>query len=169
MPTSVHDANLTKQTIAYYNFLQGKERAGIERAVLSNVFALDEFKGGMFVKFITLNTQQSTYLASFLTLTTQENISFYQDQMTHPAVTEVAKLRTLAESKTAGFGVDAVYWFQQATLRIGQLKNVENQIAASLLKFTENTYNESFNTLVIDVVFTLIVLLLVIAIARSLY
>ncbi len=159
-----NDANLTKQTIAYYNFLQGKERAGIERAVLSNVFALDEFKGGMFVKFITLNTQQSTYLASFLTLTTQENISFYQDQMIHPAVTEVAKLRTLAESKTAGFNVDAVYWFQQATLRIGQLKNVENQIAASLLKFTENTYNESFNTLVIDVVFTLIVLLLVIAI-----
>jgi len=159
-----NDANLTKQTIAYYNFLQGKERAGIERAVLSNVFALDEFKGGMFVKFITLNTQQSTYLASFLTLTTQENISFYQDQMINPAVTEVAKLRTLAESKTAGFNVDAVYWFQQATLRIGQLKNVENQIAASLLKFTENTYNESFNTLVIDVVFTLIVLLLVIAI-----
>ena len=159
-----NDANLTKQTIAYYNFLQGKERAGIERAVLSNVFALDEFKGGMFVKFITLNTQQSTYLASFLTLTTQENISFYQEQMIHPAVTEVAKLRTLAESKTAGFNVDAVYWFQQATLRIGQLKNVENQIAASLLKFTENTYNESFNTLVIDVVFTLIVLLLVIAI-----
>lgn len=29
------DPEVTKNTVAYYNFLQGKERAGIERAVLS--------------------------------------------------------------------------------------------------------------------------------------
>ena len=33
------DATITTETIAYYNFLQGKERAGIERAVLNNTFS----------------------------------------------------------------------------------------------------------------------------------
>lgn len=62
------DALVTKETIAYYNFLQGKERAGIERAVLSNTFAQQQFGSGMFVKFITLVSEQNTYFDNFKSL-----------------------------------------------------------------------------------------------------
>lgn len=160
------DAHVTKQTLAYYSFLQGKERAGIERAVMSNTFASNEFKDGMFVKFVALVSQQDTYMANFLAFATAENISYYQEQMSHDAVKEVAKLRKLAESKTSGFNVDAMYWFQQATLRIGQLKKTEDQIANRLLLFTEHTRAAAFNALVIDAVATGLLLLLVIIITR---
>lgn len=155
------NANITKQTIAYYNFLQGKERAGIERAVLSNTFVADKFANGLFVKFIALVTEQNTYLNNFSTFATAENVSYYQEQIAHPAVQEVAKLRAIAESKSSAFGVDAVYWFQQATLRIGQLKKVENQVANQLLILAEHEADKAFNTLIIDLVATIILLVVI--------
>jgi methyl-accepting chemotaxis protein len=155
------NANITRQTIAYYNFLQGKERAGIERAVMSSTFVLNQFNEGTFVKFVSLVTQQNTYMANFLAFTEPENIGYYQEQMDHPAIKEVIRLRKLAESKTSGFDVDAVHWFQQATLRIGQLKKTENQIANNLLLFSENAHSSAFNTLLKDVVVTLLLLVLV--------
>jgi methyl-accepting chemotaxis protein len=156
-----NDANITKQTIAYYNFLQSKERAGIERAVLSNAFALDKFSDGMFVKFVSLVTQQDTYMANFLTLATPENKEFYQEQMQDPAIKEVLKLRKIAENKATNFDVDALHWFKQATLRIGLLKKTENKIASRLLLLVENTYDRAFTTLIISVFLTVTLLVLV--------
>lgn len=155
------NANIAKQTIAYYNFLQGKERAGIERAVMSNTFAADTYAEGMFAKFIALVTEQNTYMANFLTFATPDNISYYQEQINHPAVQEVKNLRAIAKSKQSNFDVDAVYWFQQATLRIGQLKKVENQVANHLLKFAKNEADKAFSTLVIDLVVTIVLLVAV--------
>ena len=71
-----HDAAITENTIAYYNFLQGKERAGIERAVLSNTFSADIFAKGMFVKFIALVTQQDTYFDNFNQFASKDNKNF---------------------------------------------------------------------------------------------
>ena len=160
------DANITKQTVAYYNFLQGKERAGIERAVISNTFALNEFKEGMFVKFIALVSQQNTYMMNFLALTTAEDTHYYLEQMSHPAVKEVIKLRKIAESKKSGFDVDPVYWFQQATLRIGQLKKTENQISNHLLLAAQNNEAKTSNTLIFDIVITLFLLALVVVVTQ---
>ncbi|MGB2742590.1 MAG: methyl-accepting chemotaxis protein [Cognaticolwellia sp.] len=160
------DANITKQTIAYYNFLQGKERAGIERAVISNTFALNEFKEGMFVKFIALVSQQNTYMMNFLALATAEDTHYYLEQMSHPAVKEVIKLRKIAESKKSGFDVDPVYWFQQATLRIGQLKKTENQISNHLLLAAHNNEAQTSNTLIFDIAATLFLLALVVVVTQ---
>ena len=159
------NASITKQTIAYYNFLQGKERAGIERAVMSNTFAADKFSEGSFVKFIALVTQQATYLDNFLTLATADNASYYQEQIAHPAIKEVSKMRTIAESNMSGFGVDAVHWFQQATLRIGQLKKVENQVAEHLLLLAKNEADGAAHILLLDLILTVILLVAVIVIS----
>ena len=42
------DASTANQVETYLLFLRGKERAGIERAVLSNTFAADKFGDGMY-------------------------------------------------------------------------------------------------------------------------
>lgn len=131
------DATITKETIAYYNFLQGKERAGIERAVLNNTFSKNEFGPGMLVKFISLVTEQNTYFSNFKVLSTPDNVRFFEQQLNDRSVAEVEKLRDLAESKMSGFDVDPVYWFAQSTARIVQLKNTENHLAESLITLTE--------------------------------
>ncbi|QPK06707.1 methyl-accepting chemotaxis protein [Vibrio kanaloae] len=131
------DATITKETIAYYNFLQGKERAGIERAVLNNTFSKNEFGPGMLVKFISLVTEQNTYFSNFKVLSNPDNVRFFEQQLNDRSVAEVEKLRGLAESKMSGFDVDPVYWFSQSTARIIQLKKTENHLAESLLTLTE--------------------------------
>ncbi|KWT99414.1 chemotaxis protein [Vibrio toranzoniae] len=131
------DATITQETIAYYNFLQGKERAGIERAVLNNTFSKNEFGPGMLVKFISLVTEQNTYFSNFKVLSTPDNVRFFEQQLNDRSVAEVEKLRDLAESKMSGFDVDPVYWFAQSTARIVQLKNTENHLAESLITLTE--------------------------------
>jgi methyl-accepting chemotaxis protein len=161
------NAKVTELSIAYYNFLQGKERAGIERAVLSSTFARDEFSEGTFVKFVALVTEQKVFMANFLAFTSAENIRYYQKQMAHPAIKEVIKLRTIAESKTSGFGVDPLYWFQQATLRIGQFQKSGQQIADNLLLFVKNAQATTFNTLAVSIAVTIVLLILVIVITRE--
>ncbi|MCF7485813.1 methyl-accepting chemotaxis protein [Vibrio sp. A2-1] len=131
------DSTITTETIAYYNFLQGKERAGIERAVLNNTFSKNEFGPGMLVKFISLVTDQNTYFSNFEVLGNPDNVRFFEQQLNDRSVAEVEKLRDVAESKMSGFDVDPVYWFAQSTARIVQLKKTENQLADSLIALTD--------------------------------
>ncbi|WP_434568104.1 methyl-accepting chemotaxis protein [Vibrio chagasii] len=145
------DATITTETIAYYNFLQGKERAGIERAVLNNTFSKNEFGPGMLVKFISLVTEQNTYFSNFEVLSNPDNVRFFEQQLNDRSVAEVEKLRSLAESKMSGFDVDPVYWFAQATGRIVQLKKTENQLAGSLIALTEKKMSEAQSAMMMSI------------------
>ncbi|MEZ8087470.1 methyl-accepting chemotaxis protein [Vibrio sp. 1S139] len=153
------DATITTETIAYYNFLQGKERAGIERAVLNNTFSKNEFGPGMLVRFISLMTEQNTYFSNFKVLSTPSNVSFFEQQLNDRSVAEVEKLRGLAESKMSGFDVDPVYWFSQSTARIVQLKKTENRLAESLIALTEKKMSEAQSAMMMSIgLFALITL-----------
>ena len=144
------DAAITKETIAYYNFLQGKERAGVERAVLSNTFSQGRFIEGMFIKFISLTTQQSTYFDNFNQFTSPQNKTFFTNTLNHSSIKEVDKLREIAENNSANFSVDAEYWFEQSTQRIGQLKKIEDKLSQSLLALAQAKQSDAFNSMIIN-------------------
>ncbi|MDE1251827.1 methyl-accepting chemotaxis protein [Vibrio aestuarianus] len=151
------DAKITQQTVAYYSFLQGKERAGIERAVLNNAFSKDEFSPGMLIKFISLMTEQNTYFRNFNVLSSDENKQFYEQQLQNNFVVEVEKLRQLALSKSSHFNVDPVHWFTQSTGRISLLKKTESHIAQSLLQLTEQKSQTAQTSMLVNIfIFSLI-------------
>jgi methyl-accepting chemotaxis protein len=154
------NAMITKETVAYYNFLQGKERAGIERAVLSNTFSADKFSAGMFVKFISLVTKQETYFDNFKQFSISKNTQFFNNALNHNSIKEVEKLRAIARSKNDNFGVDAMHWFDQSTQRIGQLKAIEDQLSQSLLNLAETAQSDAFNSMFINVITSTILILL---------
>jgi len=148
------NSEVTEATVAYYNFIQGKERAGIERAVLSNTFGRGKFAQGMFAKFITLIAEQKTYFNSFNTFTSAEDKRFFEQQMNDSSVDEVIRLRQIAEDKLlmGEFGVDAEYWFKQATNRIGQIKKIENHLSAALLTLVEAKKTQAFSSMLLHLV-----------------
>ncbi|MBW3698434.1 methyl-accepting chemotaxis protein [Vibrio sp. T187] len=146
------DSEITRETVAYYNFLQGKERAGIERAVLNNTFSKNEFGPGMLVKFISLVTEQNTYFSNFNVLTNDDNVRFFEQQLKDSSVVEVEKLRELAKSKASGFDVDPVYWFAQSTGRIVQLTKAEKKIANSLIDLTEQKASSAQAAMIFSIV-----------------
>ncbi|GMR08593.1 MAG: methyl-accepting chemotaxis protein [Gammaproteobacteria bacterium] len=124
---------VTREVAAYVNFLLSKERAGIERAVMSGTFARDVFAPGMFKKFNVLVSEQNTYANVFESLATPEAKVFYEKTMNDPLVNEVERMRTVAFSKQEGFGIDAVFWFKTQTGKINLLKKVENWLSKTLI------------------------------------
>lgn len=83
---------------AYANFLQSKERAGIERAVLANVFSKDQFQGNLYNRFTSLVTTQKIYTNVYMSLAKNTDIDFYHSTMSGEFVEETEKMRSIAMS-----------------------------------------------------------------------
>ncbi|MDX2367202.1 MAG: methyl-accepting chemotaxis protein [Colwellia sp.] len=161
------NSSITKATIAYYNFLQGKERAGVERAVLSNTFAKNKFSEGMYAKFITLVSEQNTYFDNFNQLSDESSKKYFEQQLNNSAVKEVVKLRAVAINKQSDFAIEAEYWFAQSTGRIGQLKKIENYLGNEILALVEEKQSNAFQAMLVNIIVSS--LLIVLALTISLY
>ncbi|MDX2367516.1 MAG: methyl-accepting chemotaxis protein [Colwellia sp.] len=159
------NSSITKATIAYYNFLQGKERAGVERAVLSNTFAKNVFGEGMYAKFITLVSEQNIYFDNFNQLSNESSKKYFEQQLNNSAVKEVLKLRAVAINKQSDFAIEAEYWFAQSTGRIGQLKKIENYLGNKILALVEEKQNNAFQAMLVNTIISAILIVLAIIIS----
>ncbi|MCW8830138.1 MAG: nitrate- and nitrite sensing domain-containing protein, partial [Gammaproteobacteria bacterium] len=128
------EAEIARLSSAYVSFLQSKERAGIERAVLSNTFAAKKFGPGMFNKFSSLVAKQQAYMDLFLLLADQEERDYYNAKMKGDFIVETNRMREIAFSSATGSieGVDATYWFDMQTGKINLLKEVEDWLSNHL-------------------------------------
>ena len=128
------DAEITQQITAYSSFLLSKERAGIERAVGANTLGRDSYAEGMRTKLNDLISAQSSYMKTFLYYATDDAKKFYETTLQGKAVEEVNRIRKilLSANEMGGFGVNAEYWFDTITKKIGLLKKVENHIRDTL-------------------------------------
>ncbi|HCK82710.1 MAG TPA: nitrate- and nitrite sensing domain-containing protein [Candidatus Competibacter sp.] len=130
---------------AYLAFLQSKEKAGIERAVLNNTFARRGFAAGMFNQFSGIVAAQDVYLGIFKSLAEADQKAFFQNTLVGQSVDETARLRQLAFDKAneAIEGVDARHWFAVQTGKIDLLKKVEDRLAADLMHRAEQLRNQA--------------------------
>lgn len=158
------NAELSARITSYSSFLKGKERAGIERAVLSTSFDNDKFADGMFVKFITLLAEQNTFYDLFLNYSSQEQSKFYYNQLNIKEDQEVNRMRAIAISNgdIGGFDIDGAYWFQTITKKINALKSVENRLSNDLVVLAEAIRKKSYSLLIYSLTISLMVILLTI-------
>jgi methyl-accepting chemotaxis protein len=133
------DSGVARRASAYNALLQGKERAGIERALLSNVFGVGQFSPDMLVRFLSNAAAQDTWLAMFHGLADPGQAGFFQTTVVGPAVEQVAAIKREAIEKMSApaLGFDAKLWFAKATERIDLLKQVEDRLADDLVAEAE--------------------------------
>ena len=161
----VQTAKQTRDMTAFYDFLMAKERAGIERAVLTNSFARNKFLPGMKDKFVKLITEQDAFITAFLAVADTNSKAYYVKTMHAKAVAEVNRMRKIALNATTigGFGVNAGYWFDMMTQKINLLKKVDDHIAAKLIVIASEKYNSEKSSLIIySLVMFFIILLTVV-------
>lgn len=156
-----NNSELSIMIAAYVNFLQGKERAGIERAVMSNTFAADRFGRGMFNKFASLVEAQNTYMNVFLSFAAASQRDFYQNKVQGEYVTEVLRMRNVAFKKagSGNFGIEANYWFRMITGKINLLKDVEDRLSTDLKSKAAVFKKEAWSALVQYMVVTICAIL----------
>ena len=152
---------------AFYNFIMSKERAGIERAVLSNSFARNKFLPGMKDKFIKLITEQNSYMQSFKTSASNNVLNFYNKTLKSDAINEVNRMRNLAKNTTniGGFETNPSYWFKTITKKINLLKQIDDHLSKELLSSISEDLKDTNNSfyLVLIIVIISFILSLVIA------
>ncbi len=128
------DGDIANTIVAYSNFLRLKELNGIERAMLTNVFARDAFDDGIYLQFAQLLGSRDAYEQAFERCATPAEVESYRITVTGAAVDEVAEFEQIALGRAAqgGFGVPANRWFDAVTEKIELQKQVEEQMARSL-------------------------------------
>ena len=135
------DVEIAKILIAYSNFLNAKENAGIERAIGTGAFTNHGFKKGMKEKFITLVTIQNTYLKIFETYGDDEQVEYYRNTLKGTAVDNVNKMRDELLHSTL-FTSNPSFFFNQISTKIGLLKKVDNYIADDIIEDTQAKIEE---------------------------
>ena len=127
------------QAASFSAYLQMKERAGLERAVLSSSFGNRDFKPGMFLSFATLVSEQQSYEERFLALATPEVQDQYRQLLNSRAVKDVEALRDIAFSGDidALNTQSAVEWFSTSSARIELLRQFEKSLSGDLITQTD--------------------------------
>lgn len=152
------DDSLSRELTGYANFLKAKERAGIERAVLSNTFARGQFGPGMFSKFITLVGAQDNYTDAYLAICSEEAHTLYQNATSDPSFIQVLEYREIAITKAdnGNFGIDAETWFNASTKRINKLKEIEDTLTSLVLTRAHSMKAQASQTMYISVAVLLV-------------
>lgn len=127
------NAEVARQAAAYANFLEAKERAGIERAILANVFSADRLAPEMQRRYYLNRAAFETYLAVFSRFASTGQLNFLEQTVRGTAVDTVAALKARVEAEgVLSFGVDPTHWFAAATERIDRLRDVEDRLAKDI-------------------------------------
>ncbi len=126
------NATISQKRSTYANFTKGKERVGIERAILSNIFAKDILSAEALKKTTGLIAEQETYFSVFASQASAEELKFYQDKMSSSIISEVQNMRDKLLSKidnldkntlifklysAIGYGGGAIHQFKNYILR----------------------------------------------------
>ncbi|HJP53460.1 MAG: methyl-accepting chemotaxis protein [Rhodospirillales bacterium] len=155
------DARVTSAITAYTAYLQGKERAGIERAIGAAGFGKGEFTRDIYNKFIGLQARQGTYLDIFDFYGAAEQWDFHKSTVTGPDIDEYERLKNIAiTSPDTGTieGVKSSHWFKTITKKINLLKTVEDRIAADLQALAADVRGDAQGTFILFAAVTLVLL-----------
>lgn len=165
--TIPEDAEVRTDFSSFVIFISSKERAGVERAILSGVFAADKFTIASFAKFASLASEQKTLLNLFLHTTTKSIGSGFEQVQAHPSFVEVERMRKIALSKNEDFGIDSVYWFKTITEKIDQLKRFEDTIADITIELADTKAASAMTILITVLLVSIVVLIAIVFIFYS--
>ncbi len=158
----VKDKKISRKVLAYYNFLMSKERAGIQRAVGTNMLASKKLN--LYNKFLSLVVVQETFMNQFLTFATKEYKQTYQSLLKGNDVDEVKRIENEILDKK--LEAEATYWFAKITGKINILKKIDDSISKEIIESSKSKMDEISNMLNTKI-FLLILFFLIMALISS--
>jgi methyl-accepting chemotaxis protein len=165
LASELEEASSSERFLTLYNIAYAKEQAGIERAVLNNVFASETFTSALFSSYIELVTKQETYIKSAYTVATSDYKKELDQFVQSKENREVQRYRDIAENTDNGFNVEAKDWFSAATARINKLKSTEQTLLNETVLYAEENVSSKFRVIILES----IVLILMVAIAYAVF
>ena len=161
------DKELRTNFNSFVVFISSKERAGIERAVLSSVFAKNTFTRATDAKFASLVSEQKAFTNLFIHTASLDMQKAYNKTKSDSSFVEVNKYRDIAFSKESDFGVDATVWFKTITKKINKLKEFEDTLTSYTLDMANSMVSASLASLISVISISTIIIIFIIFLSRS--
>jgi methyl-accepting chemotaxis protein len=165
LASELEEASSSERFLTLYNIAYAKEQAGIERAVLNNVFASGTFTSALFSRYIELVTKQETYIKSAYTVATLDYREVLDLFVRSKESLDVQRFRDIAENTENEFNVEANDWFSAATARIDKLKSTEQTLLDETVLYALDNVSSKLRI----IIFESIVLILMLAIAYAVF
>ncbi|WP_075879587.1 methyl-accepting chemotaxis protein [Vreelandella massiliensis] len=139
------EGEISRQLAAYFNLLEAKDLAGIERAMLANAFAADGMTPQALRNFLSLLGEEKAFLTAFRALSRPEVRDALDQALSGPEIERLIERRELAISQydTGGYNVDPEQWFEWQTVKIGRLKALEDNVAENVITTTAALRSEA--------------------------
>lgn len=135
------DPQISRALVALFNFMQGKELAGQERAIGAAGFSQGGFFEGLRQALLHRIDAQERCFQVFTEFCDPGSLAAWQQALAAPHTGEVERLRRIACTRQVpdADGVElAKIWFEQTTLRIDAMKRVEEGLEAHLQQLCES-------------------------------
>lgn len=172
MADASSDDAVNKRISALLNLMEGKERAGLQRAYGSVGFSTSGFTPNIYRQFISMMAAQDAFFSRFKTQAGPEARAAFEKVLTDPVSQTTAILEQVAfqsiASNGATTGVTSQQWFEQITLKINLLKAVEDQMSAAILKSAAESRNMAWSEFSLSAVISAAALLLALLAAHML-
>ena len=172
MADASSDDAVNKPISALLNLMEGKERAGLQRAYGSVGFSTSGFTPNIYRQFISMMAAQDAFFSRFKTQAGPEARAAFEKVLTDPVSQTTAILEQVAfqsiASNGATTGVTSQQWFEQITLKINLLKAVEDQMSAAILKSAAESRNMAWSEFSLSAVISAAALLLALLAAHML-
>jgi methyl-accepting chemotaxis protein len=165
LASELEETKSGERFLILYNIAYAKEQAGIERAVLNNVFASGDFTPALMTRFIELLTKQQTYIKSAYTVASSDFKEVLNRFVESKESREVQRYRDIAKNNMNGFNVEPNDWFKAATARIDKLKITEQTLLDEATIYAQG----KVSTRLFVIVFESLVLILMLAVAYAVF
>ncbi len=155
------DGDLTRKIAVYTMTLQGKERAGIERAMGAGGFGAGKFAPSVYNRFVRLGSEQEAYFQRARLNAEPQIISAMNDVFSRPIMGVVQSLREKGYQSAFGgdiSSISGVEWYNQSTARIDALKDLEDSISQALVKNATAKADEAQSQFYLSAVLALVVI-----------
>jgi len=152
---------LVKGLSAYDNFEKAKERMGVERAVLSGTFSIDEWFKLLYIKFVTLLAEQKSFLETAMSMSNQDIRDLYKSIKKDKTFLEVARMEQIALMKNHNFGIDSVYWYNTITKKLNLLDIIDIEMYKYNTQIIKDTRSSLIINILINLGISLVILLFV--------
>jgi hypothetical protein len=119
--------------LACVALLYAKEKTGIERAQLADVFLEDRFSEGQRLSIAAAIAAQASYLHIFSAAAPRAADQLLRRTLASPEAAEVERMESVVYAAgEAGFGIDAHAWFAAITRKIDMLGDVTSTVIKML-------------------------------------
>lgn len=134
------DPQITQALVAMFNFLQGKEYAGQERAWGVIGFSAGEFSKNIIDRLNGLQYAQQRCLDIFSDVASTDALHCWESQTNDSSYSELARMRQMIRRYEPGEQLPttmAEIWYELTTHRIDAMQRCEQRLAQELLTLCE--------------------------------